>query len=353
MAATTLLVTDDSVLEDVVRRVAAVAGRELEVVARGQDARASWGAAGDVVVGQDAVLGCLDAGLRRRPGVVVVTGSDDTAIPWRGLLALGAEAVVPLPAGEAQLLDLLSRAVRDSGAGVVVGVAPGSGGAGASVLAAALCMAAARSGRTVLLVDADPDGPGADLLLAAEDEVGARWRDLADVTSGLDPASLRAALPSAHGVHVLSVDRGAGESLPLAALDPVLDSARHAFDLVVVDLPHGRPHVAERVLCSCDSVLLVATGDIRGASSAARVAARLRGAASLSLVVRDVPGGGLDGTALAEWLELPAAAEIAYDAKLVAALDRGEPPGTGGRMARVCAALLESLMATGMRGAAA
>lgn len=352
MAATTLLVTDDPLLADIVRRVAAVAGRELEVVPRGHDARAAWSAAADVVVGDHAVPGCLEAGLRRRPGVTVVTGADDSGVPWRGVLALGADAVVPLPAGEAQLLDLLARSARESGAGFVLGVAPGSGGAGASVLAAALCVAGARSGRSSLLLDADPDGPGADLLLAAEDEVGARWRDLADVTAGLDPVSLRAALPSAHGVHVLGVDRGVGEPLPLAAARAVLDSARQAFDLVVVDLPRGRPQVVERLAPRCDAVLLVATGDIRGASSAARSAARLRGAAPLSLVAREVPGGGLDGTALADWLGLPAAAEIAYDSRLLAALDRGDPPGANGRLARVCSQLLESMLTSQVRGAA-
>lgn len=345
MAATTLLVTEDPALTEVVRRVAAVAGRELEVVTDPHDARASWMRADDVLVGDDSVHGCLDAGVRRRPRLAVVTGGRDAELPWRAVLALGAEAVVPLPSGETQLLERLALATQQGSGCAVIGVAAGSGGAGASVLAAALCRAAVRARLAPLLVDADPDGPGADLLLGAEELSGARWRDLAEVTAGLDPTSLRAALPAAHGIHVLAVDRGEGEALPVAALEPVLGSARHAFDLVVVDLPRGRPRVLERVLPACDEVLLVATGDVRGATAAARVAARMRGAAPLRLVTRSVPGGGLDGPALAEWLGLASAADLAHDARLVAALDRGEPPGTTGRLAKVVDQLLGSTLA--------
>lgn len=144
---------------------------------------------------------------------------------------------------------------------------------------------------------------------------------------------------------MLAVDRGDGESLPVQALEPVVASARNAFDLVVVDLPRGRPRVVERLLPLCDEVLLVASGDVRGATAAARVAGRLRGAAPLRLVTRAVPGGGLDGPALAEWLGLPSAADLAHDARLVAALDRGEPPGSGGRLAKVVDQLLASTLA--------
>lgn len=347
MAATTLLVTEDPLLADLVRRVVAVTGRDLEVVTDPRGARASWARADDVVVGDDAVRACLDAGLRRRPRVTVVT-PDDADLPWPDVLALGAEAVVPLPAGEGQLLERLATSAHAGGGGLVVGVVGGSGGAGASVLAAALCLAAVRAQLAPLLLDADPDGPGADLLLGAEDATGARWRDLADVTSALDPASLRAALPQAHGVHVLAVDRGDGQALPLAALGPVVTSARHAFDLVVLDL--ARASVAERAAATCDVVLLVATGDVRGATSAARTASRLRGEAPLRLVARQVPGGGLDGPALADWLDLPSAADLAHDARLLASLDRGDPPGAGGRLAKVCDQLLAAVL--GERAAA-
>jgi len=69
MAATTLLVTDDPLLAETVRRVAAVAARDLEVVPDPQDARASWMRVEDVVVGDDAanldeVLASIEAALR-------------------------------------------------------------------------------------------------------------------------------------------------------------------------------------------------------------------------------------------------------------------------------------------------
>lgn len=346
MAATTVLVGDDPVLTALVLRVAAAAGRDVEVVPDPASARAAWSLADDVVVLDTAVRGCLEADLRRRAQVTVVSGGDDESVPWRAVLALGADAVVPLPSGEALLLDRLSRPVVPGAGAVVVGVLPGSGGAGASVLAAALCVAVTRRGGSALLLDADPDGPGADLLLGAEDVPGARWPDLVDAGAGLAPETLRSALPSAHGVHVLSVDRGSAATLSPTAAADVLETARRAFDVVVVDLPGGRPEILERLAPACGRVLLVATGDVRGATSASRRAAALRGASSVEVAVRSVPGAGLEGDALAAWLGLPAAAEIPHDRGLLASLDRGDPPGAGARsrIGRVCDALASRLV---------
>ncbi len=84
---------------------------------------------------------------------------------FRDALGVGAETVAGLPASETWLVELLTD-VGDGAAapGVTIGVIGGSGGAGATVFAAALAQMATGVGRT-LLVDADPIGAGIDRVL--------------------------------------------------------------------------------------------------------------------------------------------------------------------------------------------
>ena len=89
----------------------------------------------------------------------------------------------------------------------IIGLIGGRGGAGASVIAAALARAAVDARYECVLVDADPLGGGADLLLGAEDEPGLRWPDLSAARGRLAPGVLLAGLPVIDGVHVVSWDR--------------------------------------------------------------------------------------------------------------------------------------------------
>ena len=98
--------------------------------------------------------------------VVLLTGSAPTRV-WELALAIGAERVVVLPEDEAWLVSALTEAAEGSSrAGPVLAVAGGRGGAGASVLAAAVAITAVRAGERALLVDCDPLGGGLDLVLA-------------------------------------------------------------------------------------------------------------------------------------------------------------------------------------------
>jgi secretion/DNA translocation related CpaE-like protein len=340
-----LLVTRDPVLLDDLRRLCAGVGAEPDLAASLGECRRLWSGASTVVVGDDLVEEVSRAGLRRRGEVIVVTSAADDVATWRPALELGAERVVALPAGEQLLLDRLVAGGRLLGPrATVVGVLGGSGGAGASVLAAALAISAARAGRDPVLVDADPRSGGLDLVLGAEDEVGARWCDLAAVTGLLASDALRAALPSAHGVALLSVDRESEDPLPADALPVVVDSAIAAYGVVVLDLPRAGADVLEALVPRCDVVLLVVTGDVRGASAALRAAGVLRRVAGARLVVRRMPHAGVDPGEIATWLDLEVAAELPHDRGLAAALDRGDPPGLRprSRLSRACRDLLAS-----------
>ena len=344
-----LLLTHDPVLLDDLRRLCVGAGVEPDLASSLGGCRRQWAAASIVVVGHDLVDEASRAGLLRRGEVVVATFSGGVDLPWRASLELGAEHVVSLPAGEQFLLDRLARGARAHGSRAkVVGVLGGSGGAGASVLASGLAISAGRLGHEVVLIDADPGSGGLDLVLGAEDEVGARWCDLEAVTGLLAPDALRAALPSAHGIALLSVDRVSPDPLPAAALPAVIDSAVGAYDLVVLDLPRTRSDLLDLLVPRCDVVLLVVTADVRGASAALRPAADLRPRTTARLVVRQVPHAGLAADEIGSWLDLEVAAELSHDRGLAAALDRGDPPGlrTRSRLARTCHDLLVSVVSS-------
>lgn len=342
-----LLLTRDPDLADDLRRLAVVAGVDPEVTTTAVEARRSWGTAGVVVVGDDLVAEAVRAGLRRRPDVVVATLGSDAYVPWRSALALGAEHVVVLPSAETFVVERL--AAGGSGTlrrATVIGVVGGTGGSGASVLASALAVSSARDAHRTLLVDADPMSGGLDLVLGCENEAGARWPQLADVTGVLAPDDLIAALPTAHGVDVLAVSRSGDVAVPTSAVPAVLEAAISAYDVVVVDLPRGHPDLLEQLVPRCDDALLVVPLDVRGASASVRPAAWLSARARTSLVARYLPHTHLDPDDLATWLELEVAAEIAHDRRLAAALDQGDAPGLAARsrLARTCRGLVTSLV---------
>jgi secretion/DNA translocation related CpaE-like protein len=230
--------------------------------------------------------------------------------------------------------------------GLVVAVIGGCGGAGASVLAAALARTAARSGPT-LLVEIDQLGGGADLLLGAEDEPGLRWPDLTSARGRLLPGSLSGALPLIDGVHVLAAARSGPVTGPSAeAVTAVLDSAPAEYAVVVLDLPRHLDEAARAAVRVVDTGLVVVPAEVRATAAARRVVASLRPRMTdLRVVVRGPAPAGLDPTGIGTALGLPLAGLLPPEPRLRAALDRGDPPGLRrrGPLARFCRELLEEL----------
>lgn len=343
-----LLSRDDALVDDVAR-LAAVAGTDPLVVRTPAEARRWWSGAPLVLVGADLLSETAPAGLARRRGVVVVTLEEPTPPMWHEALDLGADEMLRLPDDDGPLVSMLVAGARhDLPRGLVVGVVGGSGGAGASVLAVSSALAGVRLGHVTALVDLDPLGGGLDLALGAEDVPGARWTDLAGVLGPVPAGTLTAALPHAHGVAVLAPARDGSFPMPVhpATVPAVLDSLVGDSSLVVVDLPRVDDERAAAVLARTDVLLVVVTPDVRGSASAQAVCARVRDRCDTRAVVRSASGSGLDAQAVADWLQVPLAAEIPHDARLTAALDRGEAPGLSARsrLGRVAQELVDGLL---------
>lgn len=267
--------------------------------------------------------------------------------------------VVPLPSGTAHLVGILSTPVEASGSLVVVVGAVG--GCGTSTVAAALAVRASGPGRT-LLVEADPRGPGIDLLLGLEAEQGLRVGDVRSELGGPDPDALWSAVPeAAPGCGVLARARDASPAdartaAPAAVQSAALGAAlahRGAGGLVVCD--GGRAEIGNALPGRADLVVVVTRSDLQGAVAAGEVArSGAGGAARVHLLVRSHRGDPVHPADVAEsvgmdrWDVLP---EVAAVRALSGAGDLGATlaRGGGGRIRRLAGVADAVLDAGGLR----
>ncbi|WP_165989052.1 septum site-determining protein Ssd [Streptomyces sp. YIM 98790] len=349
-----LILTENDELLDDLLRLCAAAGAEAEVVHGAPVPAAQWERAALVLAGDDWAAGAAPGAgpPARRPGVLLIGRDLDDHTVWARGVALGVEHVLHLPDDEPWLADRIADALEPAhGPALVLGVLGGRGGAGASTLACALAVTAAREGHRTMLIDADPLGGGLDVLLGAERSPGLRWPALAAARGRLPAGALDEALPHPRGLSLLSWDRSpAGEPLPAAAMRSVLTAARRRGGLVVLDLPRSLDEATTEALCRVDLGLLVVPGELRAVAAARRVTdasgAVIRDLRAVAREPSGPAGGGLAGPELAALLGLPLAGELPHEPGLAAAGDAGEPPGADRRspLAAFCAALLRHVL---------
>jgi secretion/DNA translocation related CpaE-like protein len=342
-----LLVTDDADLLDDLLRLAAAADAEPDVAPSPGGAAPLWRSAPLVVVGADCA-GTLPGILPRRSGLVLVgRDSSDTGL-WRNAVAAGAEHVAFLPEAEPWLVTRLADSVGSTAAaGLVVGVIGARGGAGATSLSVALSLAAGRTSRRTLLVDADPYGGGIDLALGAECVSGSRWADLAS-DGPLSVESLVSSLPRCGEVTVLAWSRESPPAIPAPVVSSVLATARRGSDLVVVDLPRCFGEASLVALDAADVVLEVCPAEFRAAVAGHRIAETVGSyVEDVRLVVRGPAPTGLTAEEVAAAVGLPLFGWLDPEPELERLLDEGEPPGRSGRgpLAAFCSDLLAGLFA--------
>jgi secretion/DNA translocation related CpaE-like protein len=266
---------------------------------------------------------------------------------WQQAMRVGAEQVAVLPEAEAWLVDRLLAVRAPSRPAPLVAVIGGRGGAGASVLACALALTAARAGHRPALVDADPFGAGLDLMLAAEQVPGLRWPDLAQARGRVDGAGVLAGLPAVDGIAVLAWGPAPAPEPRVGTVASVLDALVRQASLVVVDLPRAGGPGWEPALDRACLGLLVVPAEVGATAAAARVCARIQTRLpDLRLVVRGPAPTGLPAEAVAEALDLPLAGRIRAEPGLAAGLDRGEPPllRPRGPLAGLCRRLTGELL---------
>ncbi|MFJ6853603.1 septum site-determining protein Ssd [Streptomyces sp. NPDC091271] len=335
-----LILTEDPDLLDDLLRLCAAAGAVPEVQHSPPGERGGWDRAPMVLVGDDAARGCR--GMPRRPGVMLVGRDQEDPDVWRHAVEIGAEYVLRLPASEGWLVDQIANAVEGVGRpALTVGVMGGRGGSGASTLACALAVTAARSGRRTMLIDGDPLGGGIDVLLGGEESEGLRWPDFARSKGRLGGGALEDSLPALHGLRVLSWGRGDEVIVPPQAMRSVLAAARRLGGVVVVDLPRRFDESVTEALAQLDVGLLVVPGELRAVAAAQRVAAVARTVVEdLRVIARGPYTAGLDEQWVVRALDLPLVGDLPAEPALSSAQDSGVPPGGNSRgpLARFCTA---------------
>ena len=365
-----LLVTADGLLRENVERVAAAGGVTVTVRFDVAGLRAAWNRAPIVLVGADLADAVARLELPRRVGVILVSQAwfDPTqhgapgqsagtveqptqrlpADTWRAAVAIGAEHVTVLPAGDAWLAETFADCSEERGSrGVVLTVIGGRGGAGASTLATVLALRATAGGAETMLIDADPLGGGLDLLCGCEDVRGTRWSALLDRRGRIDAVALTQAVPRVESMGVLACERDGPTELPLEAMRAVLAAARRACDVSVVDLPRAVSPACAEALGHSARTFLVAPAEIRATASAARVLALISPyATDVALVVRGPSPAGLAADAIADALELPLAGYLKSEPGLASALESGALPGRHRRspLARLADAIIGDLV---------
>lgn len=342
-----LIVTEDVALLDDLLRLCAAAGAEPEVHHTMPDRRGGWEQAPMVLVGDDAAVRCR--GAARRRGVMLVGRDQDAPDVWRRAVEIGAEYVLRLPDSENWLVDQIANAAEGVGRpALTVGVIGGRGGSGASTLACALAVTAARSGRRAMLIDGDPLGGGIDVLLGGERAEGMRWPDFAHSKGRVGGGALEESLPALHGLRVLSWGRDDWVVIPPQAIQAVMGAARRLGGVVVVDLPRRVDEAVAEALAQLDLGLLVVPGELRAVAAAKRVAS-MAGMVleDLRVVARGPYAAGLDDQWVAHAMGLPLVGELPLEPGLLAEQDMGEPPGGSprGPLARFCTAFWDRALA--------
>jgi Flp pilus assembly CpaE family ATPase len=216
------------------------------------------------------LLGDLPPGCRVP---VLAVGDDTRAADLRSALAAGARGLLTWPDGSADLPGELARVAvatrpRPSGevASVLVAVRGVQGGAGATTLAAHLASAWSRWGpRPVLLADLSG---GLAFRLDLPPGI-CTWSSLGPTATELDGLSLFQMLVEPWpGLSVLPLS-GLPDGVPDPAPDPwvvdgVLDAARLAYRLLVVDLPVRSGPDVDAVLAQADVLLAVGRSETAG-----------------------------------------------------------------------------------------
>ncbi|PZT72634.1 septum formation initiator [Streptomyces sp. AC1-42W] len=341
-----LIVTEDVELLDDLLRLCAAAGTEPEVHHTLPDRRGGWEQAPMVLVGDDAAVRCR--GAARRTGVMVVGRDRESPEVWRRAVEIGAEYVIRLPDSEGWLVDQIANAAEGIGRpALTVGVVGGRGGAGASTLACALAVTAARAGHRTMLIDGDPLGGGIDVLLGGERAEGMRWPDFAHSEGRVGGGALEESLPAMHGLRVLSWGRDDWVVIPAPAMRAVLAAARRLGGVVVVDLPRRVDEAVAEALAQLDLGLVVVPGELRAVAAAKRVASMAGMVLDDLRVVACGPyASGLDEGWVARAMGLPLVGEVPRERGLSAEQNLGQPPGGNARgpLARFCAAFWEQVL---------
>ena len=340
-----LVLSDDSTLVEELLRLCAAASVTPEVLRTLSRVRRSWASASCVLIGADMSAAIVRLDLPRRTDVILTSHGPETADLWQAAVALRADHVAVVPQAQQWLVERLADCLDgDAGGAFTIAVMGARGGAGASILAAGLALGSGRRGVPTMLIDLDPLGGGIELVVGCEERGGLRWPEVANTHGRVSATALRDALPSVEGVSILSWNRLDEADVQFSTVRAMLTAGQRGSSVVVLDLARRFDDVIAHAISAADVLVLVSTSDVRSTAGAARMCATLRPLTpDIRLVVRVVPGGQLEPSALAEALHLSLLATVPTQRTVARAINDGLGPPRRGRFADRCGRVLDEL----------
>ncbi len=252
----------------------------------------------------------------------------------------GATDLLELPKESAILLQRLSdlenkKSVRAK----TIAVISGSGGAGASTVAAMAAWGMRRRFQTVL-VDLAPDGGGIDVIFGQERNPASRWRDFVNSQGEIPSKTFQRELPQVESLALMSHDRGEIEDSAVIN-KKVLFSLFQSFELAVVDL-----EIENLKNINFQEVVLVCTNTVKGVAAAVRKNNQIKNAGfTAKLVVRELSGGDVTPEKISQALKLELVAVISTETQFQKDLDRGNFINSRSKSFKTVSVAFEKLVA--------
>lgn len=264
---------------------------------------------------------CSDIALSHQEIVLVVVGSTGPET-WRFAAKLSANHIAVVPDSREWLVEHLSAPASKKG--LCVGIIPGAGGAGASILSCGLAFHARQFFNDVVVVDLDESSAGLDIVFGIETQPGMRWNDFRSLTGSISGSDILRGLPARDGVALLTYQES--ETAPEQSVpNMILEQLQHACELVIIDLPRFTNQVAMiEILQKCDLVFVATPSTVRGSASTKKAISNISKHVPLvELVIRNIPGTNLDALRIAQSLNIPLAGVINSDPRIVEQIEQG------------------------------
>jgi len=311
----------------------AALGKSATEYAESANLGRQWQTADFVLIDVDAVHQITTKHVARRPNVFLI--GEPSIDNLKSAIDVGATQVIRFDGND--VVTVLAEAVEGSGEACVISVMGACGGVGASTLAAALACATARQERSVVLVDGDNVSGGIELVLGAERSAGLRWADLEATTGHITVPELREALPSRHGVDVVSFGRSTPGGVPGS---PVVNTLVRGYDAVIADVPRRLDALSSDLVNRSVAIVLMVPLRLSGVVAAEQLLPQLTNGGAQVLVVARAAPGGLDRRELAVRLGVPVVDHMPTQRRIFADVEHGLGPRRGAPL-RVSSTILE------------
>lgn len=170
--------------------------------------------------------------------------------------------------------------------GTVIAVTSGKGGTGKTSITGGVSSSLALMGRRVLCIDMDVGLRNLDIALGISDRA---LMDFSDVALGRCPLA-RAAVdhPAIKGLSLLTAPMSLPAGLTADHVRALLNTARAAYDYVLIDAPAGLGVGFQLAVCGADRALVVATSDATSLRDAQRTVEELERIRQVHLIMNRI-----------------------------------------------------------------